>query len=314
MNAGDRVPFFTAIRYGLEYAAVRIGLSLIDRLPLRACAALAAAAGDAAFLLDIRRRRTAVNNILGAGMASGKAGARRIARRSFRHLLLLLIEHLKAQRLLTPAALNDRLVWRIPAETRALLADPARGVIAAGGHFGNWEIAALACGTLKPLVAIAQPMKNPLVESLMARRTSASGYRTIPKHHEDMMRLVTTLKEGNVLGIMIDQYALKKPMVLDFLGRPACSHRGIALLHLVTRTPIVFISCRRTGLLQFECVMSKPMVFPPSGDKERDVRAILQALNGELETLIRKTPDQYMWMHRRWRPPKPGAVPQSGTR
>ena len=205
---------------------------------------------------------------------------------------------------LTPQTLAERVTLEIPEASRALLNDPRRGLLAACGHFGNWEIMGLIFGFQKPVVAIAQPMKNPLVDNLMKRRTPDARFQTIPKHDDDMMRLVQTLRQGSVLAVMIDQHAMKKPVVLDFLGRPACSHRSIALLHLVTRIPIIYASCRRTGLMRYAIRISEPLVFPPTGDKEADIATILKALNERLEADIRKTPEQYMWGHRRWRTPK----------
>ncbi|MFO7535655.1 MAG: lysophospholipid acyltransferase family protein [Kiritimatiellia bacterium] len=303
--------FLLPIRHRLEYAAVRSGLALVDWFPLRACPALAALFGDLVFLLALSRRRVAVANILNAKIAETPAQARRIARASFRHFALLAFESIKAQKLLTPATLANRMVIHMPSETRALFQDPARGVLAACGHLGNWEVMAQAFSFTKPVVAIAQPMKNPLVNRLIRRRSPDSRFSTIPKHEEDLMRLLTPLKEGSVLAIMIDQHAIKKPMIVDFFGQPACSHRSIALLHLVTRLPIVFASNRRIGPLRFELTFSEPLVFKASGDKDRDIHTILKALNERLEAAIREAPEQYMWGHRRWRPPTPPGPWQS---
>lgn len=306
--------FLLFIRHLLEYAAVRTGLALIDLFPLRACPALAALFGDLVYIFARGRRRVAISNILNSKIVDTPAEARRIARASFRHFALLAIESIKAQKLLTPASLSERMVVHMPPETRALFQDPARGVLAACGHLGNWEVMAQAFSFTKPVVAIAQPMKNPLVNRLMHRRSPDARFTTIPKHEEDLMRLLTPLKQGSVLAVMIDQHAMKKPMVVDFFGRPACSHRSVALLHLVTRLPIVFASNRRIGLLRFEVTLSEPLVFKPSGDKDRDIHTILKALNERLEAAIREAPEQYMWGHRRWRAPNPAALPQSGTR
>jgi KDO2-lipid IV(A) lauroyltransferase len=300
--------FLTPIRYRLEYAAARTGLALVDAIPLAGCPGLAAVLGDLAFLFDVRRRRISIDNILKAGVASTPAAARRIARGAFRHFALLMIESLKAQRLLTPATLPTYTTLHVPPETQALIADPAKGLLAACGHVGNWEIMAQVFSFAKPVVAVAQPMKNPLVDRLLARRTPDARFQTIPKHDDDMMRLIQTLKQGSALAIMIDQHAMKKPVIVDFFGRPACSHRSVAMLHLVTRMPIIFASCRRTGLMHFTITLSKPLVFLPSGDKDRDVHDILKALNEKLEAAILEAPEQYMWGHRRWRPPNPDAL------
>jgi KDO2-lipid IV(A) lauroyltransferase len=299
--------FLTPIRFRIEYGFVRLLLGVVDLLPPRLCAVLAALLGDAVYLFDFPRRRVAVDNILKAGLAGGTTEAHRIARASFRSFALMMIESIKAQRLLTPASLSDHIAITMPPATQALFEDSSKGVLAACGHFGNWELMARLFSFHRPVVAVAQPAKNPLVNRLMERRSPDSRFRTIPKHDDDMMRLIQTLKEGCALAIMIDQHAMKKPMVVDFLGRPACSHRSIALLHLVTRVPIVFASCRRTGPMQFAVTLSEPMTFRPTGNKDRDVHDILKTLNEKLEAAIREAPEQYMWGHRRWRTPNPNA-------
>jgi KDO2-lipid IV(A) lauroyltransferase len=297
--------FLTSIRYFLEYAAARSALALADLIPVKSGPMLASFFGDLVFYGNPKRRKVAEKNLLSTGVAANARDAARLARASFRHFALLTIESIRAQRILTPANLERHITLHIPDDTLALMTNPRQGILAACGHFGNWEIMARVFSFTKPVVAIAQPMKNPLVDRLMAVRSPDSRYRTIPKHDDDMMRLLAALKDGCALGVMIDQYALKKPIVVDFLGQPACSHRSIAMLHLVTRTPIVYCSCRRTGLMRFEITLSNPLAFKPSGDKERDIHAIIQNLNERLERDIRSAPEQYMWGHRRWRPPKP---------
>ncbi len=301
------------LRYRLEYAAVRLGLGLVDLIPLRCCPGLAAVLGDLAYAFDIRRRRIAIGNILGAHVAENPAQAKPIARAAFRHFVLLMIESLKAQKVLTPATLSNHMVLHVPPETQALIDDRTAGALTAVGHFGNWEVMAHILSFKKPVVAIAQPMKNPFVNRLMARRAPDARFKTIPKHEKGLMRLINPLKQGCTLAIMIDQHAMKKPMVVDFLGRPACSHQSIARLHLITGVPIVYAACRRTGLLQFDIRLSKPYFFPSSGDRDRDVHTILKALNEELETDIRQTPEQYLWGHRRWRPPNPAELSKRGA-
>ena len=299
----------TAIRHRIEYGAARLFLALVDRLPARAAPAFAAVLGNLAYAFAAGRRRTALENIRLAGVAATPAEVRRIARASFVHFALLTIESLQAARLLTPATHDNHIAFDAPPATRDLLGDPARGFLAASGHLGNWEVMARAISFDKPVVAVAQPAKNPLVDRLMARRSADARYRTIPKREAGGTRLLRPLREGAILAIMIDQYALKKPVLVDFFGRPACSHRSIAALHLATRRPIVFFACRRIGPMRFAVTLSEPLVFEPTGDKNRDLHAILKNLNERLERAIREAPEQYLWSHRRWRPPKPWETP-----
>ena len=95
-------------------------------------------------------------------------------------------------------------------------------------------------------------------------------------------------------------------MMVEFFGHEASTHTAIALLHLITRIPICFGCCRRTGPVSVTSSrLTGPFRFERTGDKESDVRQILAALNGELESVIRQDPTQYMWAHRRWKVRRP---------
>ena len=100
-------------------------------------------------------------------------------------------------------------------------------------------------------------------------------------------------------------------MMVEFFGHEASTHTAIALLHLTTKIPICFGCCRRTGPFKFELSATGPFTFERTGNKEQDVRLILEALNHELEEQIRQDPSQYMWAHRRWKEPRKKPAPES---
>jgi KDO2-lipid IV(A) lauroyltransferase len=117
----------------------------------------------------------------------------------------------------------------------------------------------------------------------------------------DAGRFLSVLKAGEILALLVDQYAKGQPTMVDFFGIPASTHPSPALLHLVTRKPLCFGYCLRTGPMRFRLVAGQPISFKPTGNRENDVQAILLELNHLLENAIRETPDQYLWAHRRWR-------------
>jgi len=90
-------------------------------------------------------------------------------------------------------------------------------------------------------------------------------------------------------------------MMVDFFGVPASTHTSPALLHLVTRAPLSFGYCLRTGRMAYKMVALAPIRHEPTGNKEKDVRAVLQTIHRCLEDAIRAHPEQYLWAHRRWR-------------
>jgi KDO2-lipid IV(A) lauroyltransferase len=186
---------------------------------------------------------------------------------------------------------------------RALAA--GRGVLFATAHLGNWELSAFAHGLLAaPMHVVVRPLDNPLIDALVERRRALSGNHTIQK--KDFARaMFKALAANQAVGILIDQNSnLEHGVFVDFFGVPACAGTGFA--KIAARSGAVVIlgfalwsDQERRYVLRF---------YPPveiTGDAAADT-ARLQAL---LETVIREYPDQWLWIHRRWKTRPPGEPP-----
>ena len=292
---------FRQIRFLTEYAALRGALFALDRLSPAAGMALMGTLGAGWYGLNTARSRTARANILRAGITADPREADRIARASFRHFAVLVWESLRAPALLTPDTWRERVDLDIAPAAMAALQDPAQGLILVTGHLGNWEVGAHCASTIKPMVAIARTMKNPHVEALMARRNARGAIRTIPKYGAGARGFINVLKNGHILAILIDQYARDHRMMIDFLGVPSATYTTPAVLHLVTGAPILFALMVRTGPMRFRLRFDDPIVHPRSGDRQGDLRQILETINARLGEAVRRNPEQYLWAHRRWR-------------
>jgi len=289
------------LRHTGEYAATLALLALLDRLSPTMTFRLADRLGGLLYRLDAPRRRIAIGNVLRAGIATTRADAARIAQASFRHFARLIAESLKSSELFDETNWQDVVALQFDPLAEAALRDPDRGVILVSGHFGNWEIAAQVTAFVKPVVAIARDMNNPLVDALIKARKTRPGLTLTPKRDADMLRLLGVLKRRHVLALLTDQFARDRGMLVDFFGSPASTHTSAALLHLVTRVPLVFGTCIRTPDGGFAFHAPAPLDYRPTGNKESDIRHILETLNGMLEAAIRANPEQYLWAHRRWR-------------
>jgi KDO2-lipid IV(A) lauroyltransferase len=253
------------LSYRLEYAALRLVVAFLEALPLAWALALMRGLADVFYRLDRRRGAIARDNVLLGGLADDARGADRIARDSYRHLAMLLIESLRSERLLSPPSGESHVNIVAPDSVRALLEDPAAGLMLCSGHFGNWELAGQWLSRFKPVAGITQRMKNPLVEAWIQQRKPRERFRLIPKLDADMARFVRVLDAGEILALLVDQHGGARGEMIEFLGRPAPTHMSPALLHLVTGTPLVFCTCRRTAPLQFEIEFSEPLQFERSG-------------------------------------------------
>jgi len=288
------------LQHRVEYGLARLVIRGVSAVPLRTAAALARQAARLYYLFS-PRRRIAINNIRRAGIAADPREAARIARSSFEQFALTLVESTRSDLLFRGEAWRERVVFRFPPEVEALLDDPRQGVILGCGHYGNWEVGGQIMALRKPLVAVSRPMSNPLTQELFRSRQPPVPLRLIPKHGDDLLRFLGILKNHEMLALMMDQHSGPRGMAVPFFGTPAGTHTAIALLHLVTRAPLIFGWCRRTGLMRYELIARGPLRHTPTGRKEEDVRAILEWLNAGLEQAIREAPEQYLWGHRRWK-------------
>lgn len=293
------------LRHLLEYAAARFGFFLLDRISLPAAIALGRRLADSWYFLNKSRRQIAKENILKAKIASTDSEANRIARDSLRHFAVLAVEYLKAENVLNEGNWKEHVELDVSPETMAIIREPGRGIILVSGHFGNWEVAAQILSYIKPVAGITRDMNNPYTDRLMKQRKQRDRYTLTPKHDAGVDRLLSVLKKGEILALLIDQHASERGMPVDFFGIPASTHTSPALLHLITRAPICFGYCLRTGPMSYKFKAVAPIIHKPTGNRQHDVHTILEQLNHELENAIRQNPEQYLWAHRRWKIPPP---------
>ncbi len=304
-------PAVKRARHLVEYALARAAFALLDALSPAAATRLAAAAGRVWYTLAAARRRVAIDNILRTGIATDRPAAAGIARASFRHLAIMAVEALKAPRLITPENWRDYAVLVGDPAAVESIADPSRPAIVATAHLGNWEVGAMILSFVKPFLGIVRRMNNPYVDRLLQSRTSRNQLQVVAKQDVEPGDLMGALRRGANLAFMIDQRAHKRGREIPFFGRPARTHCGIALVHLTTGVPIYFGYGLRTGPLRYEIHLEGPFTFARTGHKDADIAAVIATLNGRLEAAIRRHPDQYLWLHRRW---KQTAAPRNGTR
>ena len=188
-----------------------------------------------------------------------------------------------------------------------------KGVLFATAHLGNWELSAFAHSLLSvPMYVVVRPLDNPLIDRLVARWRTMSGNRLIEK--KDFARgILQALAANEAVGILIDQNAsLETGVFVDFFGIPACAGAGFARLAAHTGAAVIpgfalWSEAERKFVLRFY-----PEV-PITGEVQEDTAR----LHAVLEGVIREYPDQWLWIHRRWktRPPGEGAEYQaSGER
>ena len=227
---------------------------------------------------------------------------KRILRDSYRHLGLTAVEAFQFRRL------DPRITTFVTFTPRALEAmDRAnaagKGVVVFSGHIGSWEQLTRAYGLRYPGRgrAVAAAMLYPALGSWASRYRGAATVTTLwrgrPGARDEMM---ACLKEGGSLGLLVDQDIASKHVFVPFFGAPAATPRGGAEFVLdLGATPIVLWDRRRPdGTHEADGFL---LEFQRTGDREADVVAIMATVTRALEDAIRAAPEQWVWMHRRWR-------------
>ncbi len=288
------------LRNALEYGAASFVLKTLQWAPRPVAFALA---GFYARLLDLaipRLRRVARRNLAMALPEDTPQRHAQIVDGVFRSIARILVTFAKF-----PAIRRGYLGQWIRLEggehfDRAR--EAGRGVLVATAHLGNWELSAFAHALMTaPMNVVVRPLDNPLIDGMVERRRALTGNRPIGK--KDFARAILKALAGNqAVGILIDQNAgLDDGVFVDFFGVPASAGTGFAKFAAHSGAAVLpgfalWNETERRYVLRF---------YPPigmTGDVTRDT----QALQAKLEEVIREYPDQWLWVHRRWKTRPPG--------
>ena len=269
-------------------------------LPLVVLRCLADGVGNTICLIAPSRQRIAVDNlrrVLGDRFTPRQYRA--LARRVTRDLCRTLVELVKL-----PYLSQGRVAGLVSLEgvehLHAALA-AGHGALLLTGHFGNWEFlgARLAGAEGLPITVIARDSAESFTAHLINRSRASHGMEVLER--ENLRAVLRALQAGRIVGILPDQHAAVGGIVVDFLGRPAATAIGAATLALRTGCAVVpgFIYREPDG--RFRIQVSPALELRRSGDRERDVRDNTQLFNDVLGAAIREHPEQWLWLHRRWK-------------
>ncbi|MDE0085079.1 MAG: lysophospholipid acyltransferase family protein, partial [Candidatus Poribacteria bacterium] len=180
--------------------------------------------------------------------------------------------------------------------------EKGKGAIVFLPHFGNWELLSLVYGALIPnrAKAIAFPLKNARLNDLIWRHRQLLSLELIPRKNA-IRATLRALKNNDAVGFFADQNAGDQGVFIDFFGKPASTARGPVSIALKTGAPILFSLDIRQPDDQHHVHILPPIQLEPSENFERDVELYTTHLLKQLEKYIRKYPDQWFWIHNRWK-------------
>jgi KDO2-lipid IV(A) lauroyltransferase len=186
-----------------------------------------------------------------------------------------------------------------------------RGVLILTAHLGNWELSAVAHGLYgRPMHVLVRPLDNPYLDALIRRYRTLSGNRIIEKT-DSPRRIFEALQANHAVGILVDQNTTPDGGVfVDFFGRQACASSGLVKIALRTGAPVVpGFALWDESLGRYVLRFWPPLEMTVTGDAEADVQVNTQRTHTVLEQIIRQYPDQWLWIHRRWKTRPPGEEP-----
>jgi len=273
---------------------------MLGRLPRDTARQISAVIGRVWFVADRRHRKVALQNlVLAFGDTKSPADIRRLARSAFSHMVCILFEIGWMPQISEKNFSRHFYIHGLHHLQAAY--KKGQGVLVLTGHVGNWELAPLAAAMLGyPMSAIYRPLDfKPLDRFFIDLRGRYGGKLHAKKNA--MRPILKGLKNRELIGILLDQNTNRSAGVfVDFFGRPACTNKGLALLALGTGSPVIpLFLMREEDRFRVEFGPALPLVR--TGDKAKDIEASTRQYNRVLEDVIRRYPEQWFWVHRRWK-------------
>jgi KDO2-lipid IV(A) lauroyltransferase len=297
------------MRRKLEYAAAWPFIKILGLLPRSLSRAFAIGIGQVVYLLHFRLRQVGMRNLEMVFPEKSVAERKQILRGVFTSLGRQLAELCQFPRY-TPENIDEVVVYD-GLENYERAYARGKGVLFLTGHFGGWELSAFAHSLHGHwLHVVMRPMDNQYLDRLLQQYRTMYGNKTVDK--DDFVRgLLAAMKAGETVGILMDtNMTPPQGIFVDFFGIPACTASGLARIALRTDAAVVpGFTIWDSALRKYRLRFDPALELVRTGNLEADITANTQMFTKVIEDYVRKYPDQWLWVHRRWKTRPEGQPP-----
>jgi len=291
----------TLWRYYPGYLAARWLCGLIRLLPENCVERLFSAASAVAYAVDAKHRKLALRNLdLAFGDTKSEKEKKAIARGAFRSLFFMAAEFILVPKVVGRINSRVQVVPNFDPVTRAL-ADK-RGVIFIISHFGNWEVLAHRGLSFceQRVASVARPLKNPFINREIEKLRCLNGAVILRKKWV-AREIIERLEHNWCVAILMDQYSGRNAPFVPFFGRPVSTTPAVARFAMRTGAAVIPAFGIRQRFGYHHLCMCDEVPVVNTGNKKADIIENCTRFNRVIEEWVRRYPDQWLWMHRRWR-------------
>ena len=295
------------LRYRLEAAFIATVSWVAGWLPRRRLIALGSVLAKVFYFVAFAYRRTTLENLRNSyGDELPDRELRRIGLASWAHLGRIGFDAMTFPTL-SASSVGSIVHYEGLDHIRGAYAK-GKGVLLFSGHFGHWELVALMQGFLgMPLALVTRRIDNPLLEERLARLRTLSGNEVI--HRQGAVReMLKALRRNLGIAIVIDQDARRSGIFVPFFGRSASTTPTLAAVALKTGAPIVPVFSIPKPDGSYKVIYEPEVKVASTGDREADVHRVTADCTAIIERWVRRHPEIWLWMHRRWKTAPPPSL------
>ena len=296
------------MRHRLEFGFARTVETCLRLLPMPAVRACGGALGAMVAAVDRFHRRIALRNLARAFPSRSEGENAQVCRGMFMHFGRLLLELIRFS-----ALPQEQMLERVEVEGQEHVRQAYRqgkGVLYFTGHFGYWEIQAIAFALhAEPISVVARPLDNPYLHAMLERIRTCTG-NTVIYRQGGLRRVLRDLQSNRGVAMLIDQHLHSDAVSVEFFNRPAATTSALAALALRTGAPVIPVFAFPLPGGRYRLIYDCPVPAPETSGPDA-IREFTQRCTDVLEMYVRRDPQLWLWMHRRWRDQEPAPAEQA---